>query len=152
MNLSERDQAVNWHPYTQMKTAGNAIPIVKGQGVYLFDDQGKKYIDAVSSWWVTLHGHSHPYIAQKVFEQLTTLEQVIFAGFTHEPAIRLSENLLKLLPENQRVAFTLHKLEGLSYQEVSDIMKTTVSSVESLMHRAKTNLQKKLEDYYKAKM
>jgi adenosylmethionine-8-amino-7-oxononanoate aminotransferase len=105
MNLSERDQAVNWHPYTQMKTAGNAIPIVKGQGVYLFDDQGKKYIDAVSSWWVTLHGHSHPYIAQKVFEQLTTLEQVIFAGFTHEPAIRLSENLLKLLPENQQKVF-----------------------------------------------
>jgi RNA polymerase sigma-70 factor (ECF subfamily) len=58
---------------------------------------------------------------------------------------------IKLLPENQRVAFTLHKLEGLSYQEVSDIMQTTVSSVESLMHRAKTNLQKKLEDYYKDK-
>jgi adenosylmethionine-8-amino-7-oxononanoate aminotransferase len=105
MNLKQRDKAVNWHPYTQMKTAEDAIPIVKGKGVYLFDDEGKKYIDAVSSWWVTLHGHAHPYIAQRVSEQLNTLEQVIFAGFTHEPAIQLSENLLNLLPENQEKVF-----------------------------------------------
>lgn len=105
MNLSERDHAVNWHPYTQMKTDGYAVPIVKGQGVYLFDDAGNKYIDAVSSWWVTLHGHAHPYIAQKVSGQLHTLEQVIFAGFTHAPAVQLSENLLKLLPENQKKVF-----------------------------------------------
>nr|WP_314491647.1 adenosylmethionine--8-amino-7-oxononanoate transaminase [uncultured Chryseobacterium sp.] len=105
MNLQERDRAVNWHPYTQMKTSGNAVPIIKGKGVYLYDDQGNKYIDAVSSWWVTLHGHAHPYIAEKVCDQLNTLEQVIFAGFTHEPAIRLSENLLKLLPENQQKVF-----------------------------------------------
>lgn len=105
MNLQERDRAVNWHPYTQMKTADDAIPIVKGKGVYLFDDKGNKYIDAVSSWWVTLHGHAHPYIAQRVSEQLHTLEQVIFAGFTHEPAIQFSENLLKLLPQNQQKVF-----------------------------------------------
>lgn len=105
MNLSERDNAVNWHPYTQMKTANNIIPIVKGEGIYLFDEKGNKYIDAVSSWWVTLHGHAHPYIAQRVSEQLNTLEQVIFAGFTHEPAIQLSENLLELLPENQKKVF-----------------------------------------------
>lgn len=105
MNLSERDRAVNWHPYTQMKNADDIIPIVKGEGIYLFDDKGNKYIDAVSSWWVTLHGHAHPYIAKRVSEQLHTLEQVIFAGFTHEPAIQLSENLLKLLPENQKKVF-----------------------------------------------
>lgn len=103
--LKERDRAVNWHPYTQMKTADNAIPIVRGEGVYLYDNEGKKYIDAVSSWWVTLHGHAHPYIAQRVFEQLNTLEQVIFAGFTHEPAIKLSENLLQVLPDNQQKVF-----------------------------------------------
>lgn len=105
MNLSERDNAVNWHPYTQMKTANDIIPIVKGEGIYLFDEKGNKYIDAVSSWWVTLHGHANPYIAQRVSEQLNTLEQVIFAGFTHEPAIHLSENLLELLPENQKKVF-----------------------------------------------
>lgn len=105
MNLQERDRAVNWHPYTQMKTAEDAIPIVKGSGIYLYDEDGKKYIDAVASWWVTLHGHANPHIAQRVSEQLNMLEQVIFAGFTHEPAIQLSENLLKLLPENQEKVF-----------------------------------------------
>ena len=58
------------------------------------------YIDAISSWWVNLHGHAHPYIAEKIYEQAKTLEQVIFAGFTHEPAIRLAEKLLQLLPGN----------------------------------------------------
>lgn len=105
MNLQQRDKAVNWHPYTQMKTAEDIIPIVKGKGIYLFDDRGNQYIDAVSSWWVTLHGHAHPYIAQKVSQQLNTLEQVIFAGFTHEPAVQLSENLLNLLPDNQEKVF-----------------------------------------------
>jgi adenosylmethionine-8-amino-7-oxononanoate aminotransferase len=103
--LRERDRQVNWHPYTQMKTATDIIPIVRGEGVYLYDYEGKRYIDAVSSWWVTLHGHAHPHIAHRVSEQLNRLEQVIFAGFTHEPAIQLSENLLKLLPANQQKAF-----------------------------------------------
>ncbi len=103
--LRERDKKVNWHPYTQMKTAQPAIPIVRGEGSYLFDENGKRYIDAVSSWWVTLHGHAHPYIAEKVSTQLHTLEQVIFAGFTHLPAIELSERLLQLLPQNQQKVF-----------------------------------------------
>lgn len=103
--LQKRDKDVNWHPYTQMKTAADAIPIIRGKGIYLYDNEGKRYMDAVSSWWVTLHGHSHPYIAQRIFEQLNTLEQVIFAGFTHEPAVQLSENLLQLLPGNQQKVF-----------------------------------------------
>ncbi|MDR0229214.1 MAG: adenosylmethionine--8-amino-7-oxononanoate transaminase [Flavobacteriaceae bacterium] len=100
-----RDYNVNWHPYTQMKTATDIIPIVRGEGTYIYDANNKKYIDAVSSWWVTLHGHAHPYIAQKLSEQLHTLEQVIFAGFTHEPAIALSERLLALLPVTQTKVF-----------------------------------------------
>lgn len=103
--LTERDQQNIWHPYTQMHTAAPAIPIVKGSGAYLFDEQGKRYLDAVSSWWVTLHGHAHPYIAQKVAAQLLELEQVIFAGFTHLPAIQLAEALLKILPPNQQKVF-----------------------------------------------
>lgn len=103
--LSERDRSVNWHPYTQMQTAAPAVPIVRGEGAYLYDDKGNRYIDAISSWWVTLHGHAHPYIAQKVSEQLHTLEQVIFAGFTHEPAILLSERLLQILPASQSKVF-----------------------------------------------
>lgn len=75
-----------------------ALPIVKGKGSLLFDEQGKTYIDAISSWWVTLHGHGHPYIAEKIYHQALELEQVIFAGFTHRPAVELAERLLPKLP------------------------------------------------------
>ncbi|WP_161890938.1 adenosylmethionine--8-amino-7-oxononanoate transaminase [Pontibacter russatus] len=105
MNLAERDQHVIWHPYTQMKTAALPIPIVRGEGAVLYAQDGRAYIDAVASWWVNLHGHAHPYIVRKVAEQLQTLEHVIFAGFTHAPAVELAERLLQLLPQNQRRMF-----------------------------------------------
>src|SRR3984885_7931981 len=105
MDLIERDLKVIWHPYTQMQTAQPPVPIVRGEGACLFDENGKQYIDAVSSWWVNIHGHAHPYIAQKVSQQLQKLEHVIFAGFTHEGAIELAERLLKILPDNQRKVF-----------------------------------------------
>jgi adenosylmethionine-8-amino-7-oxononanoate aminotransferase len=103
--IKERDKQVIWHPYTPMKTWPEAIAIVKGEGAYLIDEDGNKYIDAISSWWVTLHGHAHPYIAEKVSEQLSILEQVIFAGFTHEPAVRLAERLLEILPNGMSKIF-----------------------------------------------
>lgn len=103
--LTERDAAVIWHPYTQMKTAALPIPIVRGEGVYLFDENGRRYIDAISSWWVNIHGHAHPYIAQKVAGQLNTLEHVLFAGFTHPAAVELAEKLLAILPANQSSVF-----------------------------------------------
>ena len=87
-----------------MKTTTHR-PIVRGKDAYLYDAHGNQYLDMVSSWWVTLHGHANPYIADKVYEQLGRLEQVIFAGFTHEPAILLAERLLALLPENQKKVF-----------------------------------------------
>jgi adenosylmethionine---8-amino-7-oxononanoate aminotransferase len=104
MNLSERDLQNIWHPYTQMKGA-EIIGIVKGEGAWLYDEAGGKYIDAISSWWVNTHGHAHPYIAQKISEQLSKLEHVIFAGFTHQPAVELAERLLSHLPENQKKIF-----------------------------------------------
>ncbi|WP_229313590.1 adenosylmethionine--8-amino-7-oxononanoate transaminase [Larkinella terrae] len=88
-----------------MQTAPLPIPIVRGEGTLLFAEDGKTYIDAVSSWWVTIHGHSHPYIAEKVAKQLQTLEHVIFAGFTHQPAVELAERLLTILPKNQNRIF-----------------------------------------------
>ncbi|MCC9166321.1 adenosylmethionine--8-amino-7-oxononanoate transaminase [Pontibacter harenae] len=105
MNLSERDHNVIWHPYTQMKTAALPIPIVRGEGALLFSEEGKTFIDAVASWWVNLHGHAHPYIAQKVAEQLQTLEHVIFAGFTHPAAVTFAERLLQILPQGQSRIF-----------------------------------------------
>jgi len=103
--IKERDRDVIWHPYTPMKIWPEAIAIVKGEGVYLIDEEGSRYIDAISSWWVNLHGHSHPYIAQKVSEQLAMLEHCIFAGFTHEPAVRLAERLLEILPKGMKKIF-----------------------------------------------
>jgi len=99
-SLITRDKKVIWHPFTPQKYMPVPIPIVKASGTLLQDADGRTYIDAISSWWVTLHGHAHPYIAQKIFEQASTLEQVIFAGFTHEPAIRLAERILEILPGN----------------------------------------------------
>jgi adenosylmethionine-8-amino-7-oxononanoate aminotransferase len=99
-SLSERDTRVIWHPYTQHQTFESPIPIVKGEGALLFDAGGNSYIDAVSSWWVNLHGHAHPYIAEKIYRQALALEQVIFTHFTHEPAVRLAERLLNILPGN----------------------------------------------------
>jgi adenosylmethionine-8-amino-7-oxononanoate aminotransferase len=88
-----------------MKAWPEAIGIVRGEGIYLFDEEGNRYIDAISSWWVNLHGHSHPYIAKKVSEQLNTLEHCIFAGFTHGPAVLLAERLLNILPGGMKKIF-----------------------------------------------
>jgi adenosylmethionine---8-amino-7-oxononanoate aminotransferase len=97
-SLSERDIKVIWHPYNQHLHAEPPIPITRGDGALLFDEQDNGYIDAVSSWWVNLHGHANPYIAEKIYQQAKTLEQVIFTRFTHEPAVRLAERLLQILP------------------------------------------------------
>ena len=105
MGLVEKDKKYIWHPFTQMKTAEAAIPIVKGEGTLLIDEKGNTYIDAISSWWVNLHGHSHPYIAEKVYAQMQKLEHVVFAGFTHNPAVELCEKLSKHLPSNQAKFF-----------------------------------------------
>ncbi|GAB3501329.1 adenosylmethionine--8-amino-7-oxononanoate transaminase [Spirosoma knui] len=104
-DLPQRDKAVIWHPFTQMQTAPLPIPIVRGEGSVLYAENGQTYLDMIASWWVNLHGHAHPYIAQRVAEQLTTLEHVIFAGFTHEPAVTLAERLLNILPANQAKIF-----------------------------------------------
>src|SRR5688572_30031520 len=98
LDLQRRDQQSIWHPFTQHQMTPFAKPIVRGEGAYLIDTFGKKYLDLISSWWVNLHGHSHPGIAEAIYQQALTLEQVIFAGFTHEPAITLAEQILALLP------------------------------------------------------
>ncbi|MDB5263169.1 MAG: adenosylmethionine--8-amino-7-oxononanoate transaminase [Adhaeribacter sp.] len=104
-NLAQRDQQIIWHPYTQMQTAPPPLPIVRGEGALLYDEAGTAYIDAVSSWWVNLHGHCHPHITQRITEQLNRLDHVIFAGFTHEPAVVLAENILQILPTSQAKVF-----------------------------------------------
>ena len=105
MNLTERDQKNIWHPYTQHKTAALPIAITKGEGALLWDENNKEYIDAIASWWVNPYGHSNKFIADAIYKQLTTLEHVLFGGFTHEPAIILAEKLMEILPKNQQKIF-----------------------------------------------
>jgi len=98
--LARRDLKVLWHPCTQMKDHQDfpPIPIRRGQGVWLEDYDGNRYLDAVSSWWVNLFGHTNPRINAAIQEQLQLLEHVILAGFSHEPAIELAERLAALSP------------------------------------------------------
>jgi adenosylmethionine---8-amino-7-oxononanoate aminotransferase len=103
--LTDRDQKHLWHPYTQHKTASPPIAIVRGEGALLWDENGKEYIDAIASWWVNPYGHSNKFIADAIYKQLTTLEHVLFGGFTHEPAVVLAEKLIAILPKNQQKLF-----------------------------------------------
>ncbi|MFZ9060283.1 MAG: adenosylmethionine--8-amino-7-oxononanoate transaminase [Steroidobacteraceae bacterium] len=99
--IAERDLRVVWHPCTQMKDHETLplVPIARGEGPWLYDFDGRRYLDAISSWWVNLFGHCNPTINAALREQLGRLEHVILAGFTHEPVLELSERLVKLLPE-----------------------------------------------------
>ena len=96
-----------WHPCTQMKDHESLplIPIQSAHGVYIKDYENNAYIDAISSWWVNIFGHTNPYINDKIKEQLDTLEHVIFAGFTHPQIVRLSERLVKLTPQGLEKCF-----------------------------------------------
>ena len=105
MNLIEKDSQYLWHPYTQHKTAQTPIAITKGEGALLWDENNKEYIDAIASWWVNPFGHSNRFIADAIYKQLTTLEHVLFGGFTHEPAVVLAERLIQILPNNQQKIF-----------------------------------------------
>ncbi len=97
-SLIARSLHAVWHPCTQMKHHEHypLVPIVRGQGIWLYDADGKRYLDAVSSWWVNLFGHNHPTIKEAIKQQLDSLEHVMLAGFTHEPVVTLSEQLSKL--------------------------------------------------------
>ena len=95
--LLARDARHVWHPYTRA-TAPPPLPIARASGAYLHTSDGRAILDAISSWWVTLHGHAHPTIAAAIARQAAELEQVIFAGCTHEPAVRLAERLTSIAP------------------------------------------------------
>lgn len=104
-SFSQRDRQVLWHPFTQVKIDSPPIPIVRGKGALLYAEDGTAYLDAISSWWVNLHGHCHPYICAKINRQLKTLEHTMFADITHPPAIELAERLLKILPGGMSKVF-----------------------------------------------
>lgn len=105
----EKDLRYLWHPYTQMKDCEMASPILieKAEGIRLYDSNGNFYYDTISSWWCNVHGHNHPKINAAINKQLNSLEHVMFAGFTHKPAIRLAEKLVSITPKKlTRVFFS----------------------------------------------
>ncbi len=97
-SLVERDRLRVWHPYTQTQTSPPPLPIVRGEGVYLYTEDGRRLLDGISSWWVNIHGHSHPRLNRAIAEQAARLEHVLFAGCTHAPAVELAERLVEALP------------------------------------------------------
>lgn len=94
----KKDLSFVWHPYTHVNKR-NPLLFTQGKGVYLFDAKGKKYLDAISSWWVNIHGHCHPYIIKKMMAQARELEHTIFTDFTHLQAVTYAERLLSHLPK-----------------------------------------------------
>ncbi|MHB1141603.1 MAG: adenosylmethionine--8-amino-7-oxononanoate transaminase [Sulfuricaulis sp.] len=118
-SLAQRDRRVLWHPCTQMRDHETLppIPIRRGQGVWLEDFNGKRYLDAISSWWVNLFGHANPRINAAIQNQLQNLEHVILAGFTHEPVVRLSERLIELAPRG--LAHCFYASDGSAALEIA---------------------------------
>jgi len=105
ISLQERDKKHIWHPLTQHQTASNPIAIVKAKGALLWDESGKEYIDGIASWYTVMYGHCHHKIIAAVNRQIKQLDQVVFTGFTHDPAVNLSEKLIEILPNNQEKLF-----------------------------------------------
>jgi len=98
VTLSEKDKRYCWHPMTQHKTEADPPIIVSASGASLFDEQGREILDMIASWWTCVHGHSHPELNKALSDQVQNLEHVMFAGFSHPPAIKLAEKLAQVLP------------------------------------------------------
>jgi len=105
MNLQQRDSRHIWHPLTQHQTSELPIPLVKAKGALLWDEEGNQYIDGIASWYTAMYGHCNDTIIAAVTHQMKQLDQVVFTGFTHEPAVALSERLVGILPNNQQKIF-----------------------------------------------
>ena len=105
MTLSDRDKKHLWHPLTQHKLYPDHLPIVRAKGSLLYDEDGKTYIDGIASWYTCMYGHCNEVITNNIKQQIDELDQVVFSGFTHKPAIELSERLIAILPNNQEKIF-----------------------------------------------
>jgi len=125
-----------WHPFTQMKTAPYPVHILQAKDCTLYAADGTEYIDAIASWWVNIHGHSNEYIANAIAKQASTLEHIIFAGFTHTPAIDLSKKLIELLPNHFAKIFFSD--DGSTSVEVA--LKMAIQYWSNIGHKNKTTI------------
>ena len=104
-DIELRDKKHLWHPLIQHKLKPNSLAIERAENCILYDFEGKQYIDGIASWYTCMYGHCNPYIIKKVQEQMTKLDQIVFSGFTHRPAVELSEALIEILPKGQNRIF-----------------------------------------------
>ncbi|HMO63342.1 MAG TPA: adenosylmethionine--8-amino-7-oxononanoate transaminase [Ferruginibacter sp.] len=132
-----------WHPFTQMKTAAPPLHVIKANNCTLHTADGKQYIDAIASWWVNIHGHCNSHIANAIAMQAQTLEHVIFAGFTHTPALELAEKLVQLLPggfakiffsDDGSTSVEVALKMAIQYWHNQGIQKTTIIAFENAYH------------------
>ncbi|MBL4604619.1 MAG: adenosylmethionine--8-amino-7-oxononanoate transaminase [Flavobacteriaceae bacterium] len=105
MTIQERDKKHLWHPLKQHQLNPESLAIVKAKGCVLTDESGNEYIDAIASWYTCMYGHCNDFITSRVYQQMQQLDQVMFSDFTHEPAVKLSEELIKILPKGQNKIF-----------------------------------------------
>jgi len=142
-SLSELDARHVWHPFTQSALADPPLPVVRGEGPYLFTEDGRRFLDGISSWWVNLHGHAHPALAEAIYRQAQVLEHVIFAGFTHGPAVELAARLAGVLPpglarifysDNGSTAVEVGLKMALQYWHNQGIGRTRVLALEGAYH------------------
>ena len=142
--LLRRSLAAVWHPCTQMKHHAQAplplplVPVARGEGVWLYDADGRRYLDGISSWWVNLFGHSNPRINAAITDQLGKLEHVMLAGFTHEPVVQLSERLGALTDNGigEQLGHCFYASDGASATEIA--LKMSFHSWQNRGYGAKT--------------
>ena len=141
--LSELDSRYVWHPFTQISQSALPIPIVRAEGSVLYTQDGRAILDGISSWWVNLHGHAHPAIAEAVYRQALHLEHVLFAGFTHAPAVELASKLAAILPgslerifysDNGSTAVEVGIKMALQYWHNQGIPRTRILAFEGAYH------------------
>ncbi|SCX47396.1 adenosylmethionine--8-amino-7-oxononanoate transaminase [Nitrosospira sp. Nsp1] len=144
--LQERSLKTVWHPCTQMKQHESMplIPIVRGQGVWLYDSEGKRYLDAIGSWWVNLFGHANPRINAAIRDQLDKLEHVMLAGFTHESVVELSERLRKLV--SGKLGHCFYSSDGASAVEIA--LKMSFHYWHNMGHPEKNRFVSLQNDYH----
>ncbi|OFI06746.1 adenosylmethionine-8-amino-7-oxononanoate aminotransferase [Clostridium acetireducens DSM 10703] len=142
----EKDLKYIWHPCAQMKDYEDLPPIVieKGDGIYIYDVEGNKYIDCISSWWANLFGHSNKRINKAIWNQVNNIEHVIFANFSNKPAIELAEKLIKISPERLKKVYfadngssaveTALKMSFQYHQQNGNTSKTRFASITNAYH------------------
>ena len=142
----KKDLKYIWHPYTQMKDCQNFPPILieRAKGIKLYDDKGNCYYDTISSWWCNIHGHNHPKLKKAIKNQLDSLEHVLFAGFTHKPAIKLAEKIIAITPDNLTKVFfsdngstaveAALKMSFQYWQNIGEKKKTKFVSLDAAFH------------------